>query len=97
MSQHTLSVLVEDTAGALARVAALFARRRYRIAALTVAPTERPGFSRMTIVVTIESRPLEQVIRQLGKLVDVLEVEETPPATSGAPATQDAPPRTEAA
>ena len=74
MSQHTISVLVEDQPGVLARVSGLFARRGFNIDSLAVGPTESPGFSRMTIVVDVQTKPLEQVEKQLHKLVNVLKV-----------------------
>lgn len=76
MSQHTLSVLVENTPGALARVASLFMRRGFNIESLAVGPTEVPQVSRMTIVVNVENFPLEQVTKQLNKLVNVLKIVE---------------------
>ena len=70
---HILSVLVENKAGVLARVAGLFSRRGFNIYSLAVAPTdEDEHFSRITIVVDVESAPLEQVIMQLDKLVNVV-------------------------
>ena len=82
MSRHTLSVLVEDTPGALARVAGLFSRRGFNIDSLAVGPTELPSVSRMTIVVNVEQSPLEQVTKQLNKLVNVLKIVELDPATA---------------
>lgn len=76
MSQHTLSVLVENTPGALARVASLFMRRGFNIESLAVGPTEIPEISRMTIVVNVDDLPLEQVTKQLNKLVNVLKIVE---------------------
>ena len=76
MSQHTLSVLVENTPGALARVASLFMRRGFNIESLAVGPTEIPEISRMTIVVNVDQLPLEQVTKQLNKLVNVLKIVE---------------------
>ena len=76
MSQHTLSVLVEDKPGVLMRVASLFARRAFNIQSLTVGPTERPDVSRMTVVVDVEKQPLEQVTKQLNKLVNVIKIVE---------------------
>jgi acetolactate synthase-1/3 small subunit len=76
MSQHTISVLVEDQPGVLARVSGLFARRGFNIDSLAVGPTETPGLSRMTIVVDVQTKPLEQVEKQLHKLVNVLKVVE---------------------
>jgi acetolactate synthase-1/3 small subunit len=75
-STHTISLLVENKAGVLYRIAGLFTRRGYNIASLTVGPTERPEYSRMTIVVRLSSKPVEQVVRQLQKLVPVVEVRE---------------------
>lgn len=74
MSRHTLSVLVEDKPGVLARVAALFSRRGFNIESLAVGPTEQPEVSRMTIVVSVEDSPLEQVTKQLNKLINVLKI-----------------------
>lgn len=75
-TRHTLSVLVEDKPGVLARVAALFSRRGFNIESLAVGPTEHPTVSRMTIVVAVEGLPLEQVTKQLNKLVNVLKIVE---------------------
>ncbi|SPM37675.1 Acetolactate synthase, small subunit, partial [Mycobacterium rhizamassiliense] len=71
---HTLSVLVEDVPGALARVAALFSRRGFNIESLAVGATEQKDMSRMTIVVSAEETPLEQVTKQLNKLVNVIKI-----------------------
>jgi acetolactate synthase-1/3 small subunit len=76
MSHHTLSVLVEDQPGVLARISALFSRRGFNIDSLAVGRTEVPGISRMTIVVNVEELPLEQVTKQLNKLVNVLKIVE---------------------
>jgi acetolactate synthase-1/3 small subunit len=76
MSTHTLSVLVENSPGVLARVAGLFSRRAYNIDSLAVGPTENPDISRITIVINVESHSLEQVIRQLDKLVNVIHIAE---------------------
>ena len=76
--RHTLSVLVEDKPGVLARVSGLFSRRGFNIASLAVGPTEQPGVSRMTIVVSVEDFPLEQ----LNKLVNVIKIVELEPAQS---------------
>ena len=76
MSTHTLSVLVENKPGVLARVAALFSRRGYNIDSLAVGPTEDERISRMTIVVNVDDSPLEQVTKQLNKLVEVLKIVE---------------------
>ena len=81
--QHsTLSVLVENKAGVLTRVAGLFARRAYNIYSLAVAPTDDERFSRLTIVVNSESVPLDQITKQLNKLINVLRIEELQPAAS---------------
>ena len=82
MNRHTLSVLVEDRPGVLARVAGLFSRRGFNIESLAVGPTEVPEVSRMTIVVAVEDLPLEQVTKQLNKLVNVLKIVELEPAVS---------------
>ena len=76
MSKHTLSVLVENSPGVLARVSGLFSRRGYNIDSLAVGPTENPLISRMTIVINVEGHPLEQVVRQLDKLVNVIHIAE---------------------
>ena len=76
MSRHTLSVLVENKPGVLARVAGLFSRRGFNIDSLAVGPTEHPEVSRMTIVVNVEESPLEQVTKQLNKLVEVIKIVE---------------------
>jgi acetolactate synthase-1/3 small subunit len=76
MSRHTLSVLVEDQPGVLARIAGLFSRRGFNIESLAVGPTEHAGVSRMTIVVNVADLPLEQVTKQLNKLVNVLKIVE---------------------
>jgi acetolactate synthase I/III small subunit len=76
MSRHTLSVLVENKPGVLARVAALFSRRGFNIDSLAVGPTEHDDVSRMTIVVNVEDLPLEQVTKQLNKLVNVIKIVE---------------------
>jgi len=82
MSRHTLSVLVENKPGVLARIAALFSRRGFNIDSLAVGPTEHPEISRMTIVVGVEDRPLEQVTKQLNKLVNVIKIVELNPESS---------------
>lgn len=76
MSTHTLSVLVENKPGVLAHVAALFSRRAFNITSLSVGPTTDPKVSRMTIVVDGASTPVDQVHKQLEKLVRVLKVSE---------------------
>ncbi|GAY15226.1 acetolactate synthase small subunit [Mycobacterium sp. shizuoka-1] len=73
---HTLSVLVEDKPGVLARVAALFSRRGFNIESLAVGATEQKNMSRMTIVVTAEATPLEQITKQLNKLINVIKIVE---------------------
>ena len=82
MPKHTLSVLVEDKPGVLTRIAALFSRRGFNIDSLAVGPTEHPEVSRMTVVVECDELPLEQVTKQLNKLVEVLKIVELEPATS---------------
>src|SRR5215471_18677079 len=82
MSIHTLSVLVENKPGVLARVAALFSRRGFNIESLAVGPTEHPDISRITLVVAVEDLPLEQVTKQLNKLVNVIKIVELDPAMS---------------
>jgi acetolactate synthase I/III small subunit len=81
-SHHTLSVLVENKAGVLARVAGLFARRGFNIYSLAVAPTDDERFSRITIVVNVESAPLEQVTKQLFKLINVVKISELDPSSA---------------
>ena len=80
--KHTLSVLVENKPGVLARVAGLFSRRGFNIDSLAVGPTEHPEVSRMTIVVDVEESPLEQVTKQLNKLVEVIKIVELDGAAS---------------
>jgi acetolactate synthase-1/3 small subunit len=82
MSKHTLSVLVENKPGVLARIAGLFSRRGYNIDSLAVGPTEHEEVSRMTIVVNVEESPLEQVTKQLNKLVEVIKIVELDPEAS---------------
>jgi acetolactate synthase I/III small subunit len=77
---HILTVLVENKAGVLARVAGLFSRRGFNIFSLAVAPTDDDRFSRITIVVDVESAPLEQIVNQLDKLVNVVTISELAPA-----------------
>ncbi|HLM65037.1 MAG TPA: acetolactate synthase small subunit [Acidimicrobiales bacterium] len=79
---HTLVVLVENKAGVLARVSSLFARRGFNIFSLAVAPTEDDRFSRITIVVDVQSAPLEQITKQLFKLVNVVKISELDPRDS---------------
>ncbi len=78
-AHHILSVLVENRSGVLARVAGLFARRGYNIYSLAVAPAEDERFSRITIVADVESTPLEQITKQLFKLIDVVKISELDP------------------
>ena len=76
MTRHTLSVLVENKPGVLARIAGLFSRRGFNIDSLAVGPTENPEVSRMTIVISVDRLPMEQVTKQLNKLVNVLKIVE---------------------
>ena len=76
---HIITVLVENKAGVLARVAGLFSRRGYNIFSLAVAPTDDERLSRITIVVDVESSPLEQIIQQLDKLINVVSISELAP------------------
>lgn len=82
MPQCTLSVLVEDKPGVLARVASLFSRRGFNIESLAVGPTELPEISRITLVVDVEGAALEQVTKQLNKLINVIKIVELDPAAS---------------
>lgn len=82
MSQHVLSLLVEDRPGLLTRVAGLFARRGFNIQSLAVGTSEVEGLSRITVVVSVEGHPLEQVTKQLNKLVNVLKIVELDPESS---------------
>ena len=79
VNHHILSVLVQNRPGVLARVASLFARRGYNIFSLAVAPAEESGMSRITIVVDVDSSPLEQIVKQLFKLIDVVKISELDP------------------
>jgi acetolactate synthase I/III small subunit len=79
---HTISVLVEDRPGVLTRVAGLFSARGYNIDSLAVGPTEASGISRMTIVVNVDESPLEQVTKQLNKLINVIKILEHDPGTA---------------
>ena len=79
---HTISVLVEDRPGVLTRVAGLFAARGYNIDSLAVGPTDAEGISRMTIVVNVDENPLEQVTKQLNKLINVIKILEHDPGTA---------------
>jgi acetolactate synthase-1/3 small subunit len=82
MSRHTLAVLVENKPGVLARVSGLFSRRGFNIDSLAVGPTENTEVSRMTIVVNCEDMPLEQVTKQLNKLINVIKIVELDPSQS---------------
>jgi acetolactate synthase-1/3 small subunit len=82
VSQHVLSLLVEDKPGLLTRVAGLFARRGYNIHSLAVGTTEIEGLSRITLVVDVDGSPLEQVTKQLNKLINVLKIVELEPDQS---------------
>lgn len=81
-THHILSVLVQNRPGVLARVASLFARRGFNIFSLAVAPAEVEGMSRITIVVDVESTPLEQITKQLFKLIEVVKISELDPRSS---------------
>ncbi|MDR2110803.1 MAG: acetolactate synthase small subunit [Spirochaetaceae bacterium] len=81
MKQHVVSVLVENRAGTLSRVSGLFSRRGFNIDSLTVGETEDSSISRMTIAVTGDDAVLEQIIKQLGKLVDVIAIRELEPSS----------------
>ena len=76
MTYHVLSLLVEDKPGLLTRVAGLFARRGFNISSLAVGTTEVEGLSRITVVVQVSGRPLEQITKQLNKLINVLKIVE---------------------
>ncbi|MCK2036565.1 acetolactate synthase small subunit [Microbacterium sp. SSW1-49] len=82
MSTHVLSLLVEDRPGLLTRVAGLFARRGFNIESLAVGVTEVPGISRITVVVDVDELPLEQVTKQLNKLINVIKIVELDFSTS---------------
>ena len=79
---HTLVVRVENKPGVLARVSGLFARRGFNIQSLAVAPTDNELFSRLTIVVDAESAPMEQIVKQLDKLINVVRIQELSPSDS---------------
>ena len=79
---HVLSVLVENKPGVLARVVNLFSRRAYNIYSLAVAPTDDERLSRISVVVDVESAPLEQIVKQLNKLVNVVKITELDPRES---------------
>ena len=76
MARHTLSILVQDQPGVLARISALFSRRAYNIESLAVGTTETEGVSRMTVVVNVDEHALEQITKQLNKLINVLKIVE---------------------
>lgn len=82
VNHHILSVLVQNRPGVLARVAGLFARRGFNIFSLAVAPAEHEGMSRITVVVDVESTPLEQITKQLFKLIEVVKISELDPRHS---------------
>jgi acetolactate synthase-1/3 small subunit len=82
MTRHTLSVLVENKPGVLTRVAGLFARRSFNIHSLAVGPTEHEEISRITVVVDVDELPLEQVTKQLNKLINVIKIVELEDAAS---------------
>ena len=82
MSSHVLCLLVEDKPGLLTRVAGLFARRGFNIESLAVGVTEVPGLSRITVVVDVDELPLEQVTKQLNKLINVIKIVELDQASS---------------
>ncbi len=77
---HIVTALVENKPGVLARVSSLFARRGFNIYSLAVAPTNDESLSRITIVVDVESAPLEQIVKQLDKLINVVAIDELAPA-----------------
>lgn len=79
MTRHVLSLLVEDKPGLLTRVAGLFARRAFNIESLAVGVSEVPGLSRITVVVTVEGLALEQMTKQLNKLINVIKIVELEP------------------
>ncbi|HEY5663057.1 MAG TPA: acetolactate synthase small subunit [Ilumatobacter sp.] len=79
---HTIVTTVENKPGVLARVAGLFSRRGFNIESLAVAPTDDEAFSRITFTVDVESAPLEQVVKQLNKLINVVEIRELAPTES---------------
>ncbi len=82
MSRHTLSVLVENKPGVLTRVSGLFARRAFNIHSLAVGPTEHEEISRITVVVDVDELPLEQVTKQLNKLINIIKIVELEPDAS---------------
>jgi acetolactate synthase I/III small subunit len=80
--KHTLSVIVEDRPGALTRITTMFARRGFNIESLAVGHSEIDGLSRITVVVDVEELPLEQVTKQLNKLINVIKIVELGPESS---------------
>ena len=82
MAHHILTVLVENKSGVLARVSGLFSRRGYNIESLAVAPTDDERFSRITIVVDADSAPIEQITKQLFKLISVVKISELAPSSA---------------
>ena len=82
MARHTLSILVQDQPGVLARISALFSRRAYNIESLAVGTTETEGVSRMTVVVNVDEHALEQITKQLNKLINVLKIVELDDTTA---------------
>lgn len=79
MTSHVLALLVEDKPGLLTRVAGLFSRRGFNINSLAVGPSDTPGLSRITVVVDVDELPLEQVTKQLNKLINVIKIVELEP------------------
>ena len=90
--RHTLSVLVENRPGVLARISGLFARRAFNIDSLSVSPTERPDISRVTVTAEVEEVPLEQIIKQLNKLLHVLKIVDLDPLWSASWCSSRCPP-----
>ena len=80
--KHTLSALVENKPGVLSRISGLFTRRGFNIDSLAVSPTERPEYSRMTITVDATHTPIEQITKQLNKLINVIKVRDLDPANA---------------
>lgn len=80
--KHTLSALVENKPGVLSRISGLFTRRGFNIDSLAVSPTERPEYSRMTITVDATHTPIEQITKQLDKLINVIKVRDLDPANA---------------
>jgi acetolactate synthase I/III small subunit len=77
--KHTIAILVEDQPGVMVRVASLFTRRGFNIESIAVGHSEKPGISRMTIITSGDEKVLEQVTKQLNKLIDVIQVRDIPP------------------